>query len=89
MKLQGVFSLKPIRREYCDIRRSFDYPVSIFSTYVIANSSHSERDLWMDKVNEAINGGAEGQTPSPSSSGKANPKLKMVTRQSTLKLLDT
>eukprot|EP00800_Vazella_pourtalesii_P016588 TRINITY_DN4825_c0_g1_i6.p1 TRINITY_DN4825_c0_g1~~TRINITY_DN4825_c0_g1_i6.p1 ORF type:complete len:169 (-),score=43.38 TRINITY_DN4825_c0_g1_i6:88-594(-) len=43
----------------------------------------------MDKVNEAINGGAEGQTPSPSSSGKANPKLKMVTRQSTLKLLDT
>ena len=41
----------------------------------------------MAKVNEAINGGAP--EPGPSSSGKANPKLQLVARQSTLRLLDS
>ena len=40
----------------------------------------------MAKVNDAINGGAQ---PQETSSVKANPKLKLLTKQSTLKLLDS
>ncbi|KAI6650255.1 hypothetical protein LOD99_5934 [Oopsacas minuta] len=56
------------------------------TTYVIANSSIIERDLWMDKVNEAINGGA---TPDTIKDTKVHPKLKLLTKESTLRLLDS
>ena len=51
---------------------------SIFSNYVIANSNESDRALWMEKVVEAING-----DPKP-----IHPKSKLLTKQSTLRLLD-